>query len=136
MFVRQALHGGISICALQLWFPQLNGALAMRYLVWVVRLIIFVVVLLFALKNTGPVDVRFFADYTATNVPLIVVMLIMLVLGSVLGWFIALPSILKYRREVVRIKREKSQLQERLDRAAAPLTEASVSAASAPIAPL
>ncbi len=29
----------------------------MRYLVWILRLVIFVIVLLFALKNTAPVDV-------------------------------------------------------------------------------
>jgi len=32
----------------------------MRYLVWVLRLLVFVIVLLFALKNTEPVQVSFF----------------------------------------------------------------------------
>ena len=54
----------------------------MRYLLWILRLIIFVVVLMFALKNTAPVDVKFFADQVITGVPLIVVMLAVFVLGA------------------------------------------------------
>jgi uncharacterized integral membrane protein len=37
--------------------------LDMRYLVWLLRLAVFIVVLVFALKNTGPVNVNFFADH-------------------------------------------------------------------------
>ena len=47
----------------------------MRYLVWVLRLLVFVIVLLFALKNTEPVQVNFFAEHIIQDVPLIVVML-------------------------------------------------------------
>lgn len=87
----------------------------MRYLVWILRLFVFVIVLLFALKNTEPVAVQFFADYAITGVPLIVVMLVMVVLGSVLGWLITLPSLLRHRREIARLKRDKGSLQQRLD---------------------
>ena len=108
----------------------------MRYLVWILRLIVFVVILMFALKNTGPVDVGFFGDYVITGVPLIVVMLIMLVLGTVLGWFIALPSLLKQRRDIARLKREKVQLEEKLERASAAPVEPAAPATVAPLAPL
>ena len=61
----------------------------MRYIVWAVRLVVFVVVLLFALKNTGPVDVNFYADHTVSGVPLIVVMLAFLVpLAVAFGGFL------------------------------------------------
>ena len=50
----------------------------MRYLIWILRLAVFIVILLFALKNTDPVNVRFFADNVITGVPLIVVMLTVL----------------------------------------------------------
>ena len=46
----------------------------MRYLVWVLRFVVFLVVLLFALKNTDPVQVNFFADYSLGHVPVIIVM--------------------------------------------------------------
>ena len=55
----------------------------MRYLVWALRLIVFVVVLMFALKNTAPVAVAFFGVYEIASVPLIVVMLTTFVLGAV-----------------------------------------------------
>lgn len=108
----------------------------MRYLVWILRLAVFVVILMFALKNTGPVDVSFYGDHVVSGVPLIVVMLIMLVLGAVLGWFITLPSLFRYRRDIARLKREKSQLQEKLERAAAPDAEPAAPATVAPVAPL
>lgn len=108
----------------------------MRYLVWILRLIVFVVILMFALKNTGPVDVRFFGDFVVTGIPLIVVMLIMLVLGAVLGWFITLPSLLRHRRDIARLKRDKVQLEEKLDRIAAPPVEPAAPATVAPLAPL
>lgn len=108
----------------------------MRYLVWILRLVIFVVVLMFALKNTRPVDVSFFAHHTLSGVPLIVVMLVMLVIGAVLGWLITLPSLLKYRREMARLRRDKAELRERLERASTPPAEAAVPATVAPLAPL
>lgn len=108
----------------------------MRYLVWILRLVVFVVILMFALKNTGPVNVSFFGDYVVTGVPLIVVMLIMLVLGAVLGWFITLPSLLRHRRDIARLKRDKVQLQEKLDRVAATDARAAAPAPADPAAPL
>jgi uncharacterized integral membrane protein len=47
----------------------------MRYLVWALRLIVFVAVLMFALKNTDPVGVTFYGTWAVQSVPLIVVML-------------------------------------------------------------
>ena len=108
----------------------------MRYLVWILRLIVFVVILMFALKNTGPVDVRFFGDYVVSGVPLIVVMLIMLVLGAVLGWLITLPSLLKHRRDIARLKRDKTQLEDKLERAVTPVAKPAAPATVAPLAPL
>lgn len=86
----------------------------MRYLVWILRLTAFVIILLFALNNTTPVDVKLFEDHTINSVPLIVVMLVMVVIGSVLGWFIALPSMLRYRRHISKLKRENNDLEQRL----------------------
>jgi len=87
----------------------------MRYVHWVIRLAVFVVILMFALKNTGLVDVRFFADHVVTNVPLIVVMLVMFILGALLGWLITLPSVMKYRRDANRLRRDKTELQAKVD---------------------
>lgn len=107
----------------------------MRYLVWILRLAIFVIVLLFALKNTAPVDVGFFADQVFRQVPLIVVMLVAFVLGAAFGLLIAATAILRKRREAARLRRELARAQEALDRpqgADAPTIPETV----APLAPL
>jgi putative membrane protein len=83
----------------------------MRYLVWALRLIVFIVVLLFALKNTGPVDVNFYADYIVHGIPLIVVMLVVFVLGTLFGLLLSIPSIIRRRREIVRLRRELDRVQ-------------------------
>lgn len=91
----------------------------MRYVVWALRLLVFVVVLLFALKNTGPVTVNFFGDYQA-EVGLIVVMLATFVIGAFLGLLMTLPAGVRRRRESARQRREL----ERLRAEAAQLREA------------
>ena len=78
----------------------------MRYLVWVLRLLVFVVVLLFALKNTEPVDVHFFANYMITGVPLVVVMLTALIGGLFIGVLLMVLAMLRKRREVTKLKQE------------------------------
>lgn len=85
----------------------------MRYIVWVLRLLVFVVVLLFALKNTEPVQVNLFADYVLQDIPLIVVMLTTFILGLLLGLLIMVLNVMKRRREVGRLRREIDRLQEK-----------------------
>ncbi|MBV6272229.1 LapA family protein [Alcaligenaceae bacterium CGII-47] len=92
----------------------------MRYLVWILRLAIFIVVLLFALKNTALVDVGFFAGHVFKDVPLIVVMLIAFVLGVVFGLLVAATAILRKRREAARLRRELAHAQEELRRPSTP----------------
>lgn len=93
----------------------------MRYLVWAVRLVVFLVVLLFALKNTGPVDVNFYADQTVTAVPLIVVMLAAFVAGIVFALLAIVPAAVRRRREIRRLEREMARLKSDLaSRAGAP----------------
>ncbi|MFA5521662.1 MAG: LapA family protein [Castellaniella sp.] len=108
----------------------------MRFLVWILRLAVFIVILLFALNNTSPVDVKLFSDHIIPNVPLIVVMLVSLVAGTVLGWFIAMPTMLKSRREVSRLRREQSRLEEKIDRISRQAPQPAAAATVAPVAPL
>lgn len=107
----------------------------MRYLVWILRLAVFVVVLMFALKNTGPVDVNFFADHVVHAVPLIVVMLSVFVLGVIFGLLIAAPSIMRRRREAAKLRRELARLEETSRHPVGP-TAAVAPETVAPLAPL
>lgn len=78
----------------------------MRYLVWALRLLVFVVVLLFALKNTDRVTVYLFADRLISEVPLIVVMLGCFVAGTVFGLLLTVPAVFRRRREMAALRRE------------------------------
>ena len=83
----------------------------MRYLVWALRLVVFVAVLLFAIKNTDPVGVTFYGAWVIERVPLIVVMLSTFVLGTVFGLLLTVPGSLRRRREVIRLKKELERIQ-------------------------
>ncbi len=108
----------------------------MRYLVWILRLVVFVVVLLFALKNTGPVDVSFFADHVISDVPLIVVMLATFVLGAIFGLLITAPAIVRRRREAARLRRDLARLEEKHRQPVTPQEAAVAPETVAPLAPL
>ena len=87
----------------------------MRYFVWALRLIVFIAVLLFALKNTEVVKVVFYADQSIDNVPLIVVMLSTFVLGTLFGLLLTVPGSLRRRREVSRMRKELDRIQEAIN---------------------
>lgn len=82
----------------------------MRYVVWGLRLLVFVAVLMFALKNTDPVTVRFYADHLVAEVPLIVVMLATFVIGAIFGLLLTVPANLRKRRELAKVRRENERL--------------------------
>ncbi|HLR82968.1 MAG TPA: LapA family protein [Paenalcaligenes sp.] len=107
----------------------------MRIIVWILRIIVFLVVLAFALKNTEKVPVYFFGEYAIDNVPLIIVMLVTFVLGLLLGLLIMLMGNMRKQRELNRLKREVAHLEERLEQ---PDTKRPTVApeAAAPMAPL
>ncbi|MEI2417363.1 lipopolysaccharide assembly protein LapA domain-containing protein [Orrella sp. JC864] len=83
----------------------------MRYFIWALRLLVFIAVLLFALKNTHVVAVNFYGDYALQDVPLIVVMLGVFVLGALFGLLLTVPAALRRRREAARLRREVERLQ-------------------------
>lgn len=118
---------------LQSSYRLICGSEFMRYLVWVLRLLVFLVVLLFALKNTDPVQVSFFADYTLNNVPLIIVMLVAFLLGLLLGLLMMLLVLMRKKRELAKTKRDVARLEQRIDKKNPdPMTTEAI----APLAPL
>lgn len=83
----------------------------MRYLIWALRLIIFVLVLLFAVKNTAPIAVNLYGDVTLPAVPLVVVLLVTFVAGALYMYLLSLPTRYRQNREVSRLKGEVKHLQ-------------------------
>lgn len=77
----------------------------MRILLWLLRILLFVVLLGFAVKNSSIVQLRFFFDAN-WQLPLVVVMLSFFAVGAAVGLVAALSTILRQRREILRLKRE------------------------------
>ncbi|NOL49548.1 LapA family protein [Pelistega europaea] len=83
----------------------------MRYIVWALRLIIFILVVLFAIKNMEAVTVRFYGDTSLADIPLIVVILVSFALGAVYMYLLSLPTRFAKGRQISRLKGEVRHLQ-------------------------
>jgi len=76
----------------------------MRFLTWAIRLVLFVLLLAFAARNTEPVTLRFYFDL-AWQAPLVALLLAFFAAGALLGLVAALGTFLAQRREIARLKR-------------------------------
>jgi uncharacterized integral membrane protein len=66
---------------------------------------VFVVVLLFAIKNTEPVTVRFYFD-AAWQTPLVLLVAASFAAGAVFGVIACLPALARQRREATGLRKE------------------------------
>lgn len=87
----------------------------MRYIVWLLRVALFVALLGFALKNDQAVTLRYFFGYE-WDTSLVVVLLCFFAIGAAVGILAMLGSVLMQRRELTSTKRE-LQLKQKLDQA-------------------
>jgi uncharacterized integral membrane protein len=78
----------------------------MNAIAWLIRLVFFLLVLWFALKNTTPVAVRLTEKVVWTDVPLIVVMLACVVIGALAMAAALAPRLLRGPRRPSRHERE------------------------------
>ncbi|MBM3408050.1 MAG: LapA family protein [Betaproteobacteria bacterium] len=78
----------------------------MRILSWLFYIALFVLALAFALSNTDPVDVRFFAGQATWRAPVVVVLLSFLAAGVVLGLIACIPTFFRQRREIAGLRKE------------------------------
>ena len=77
----------------------------MRVLAWTLRIILFLALFLFALKNTDTVSLRLYFDQM-WQAPLILVLLVFFVAGAVIGVLATLATVFRQRREIARLQRE------------------------------
>lgn len=77
----------------------------MRYLSWTLRLLLFVLLFGFALKNSDPVTVRFYlgAHWEAS---LALVVLVFFAIGAAAGVIACFAYIYRQRREILQLRRE------------------------------
>jgi len=83
----------------------------MTFLTWVLRFIIFFFLLVFALRNTQPVNLRFILDHV-WEAPLVIVLLVFFAGGAILGVLSVVGVIFRQRREISRLKREAAKSQQ------------------------
>ncbi|MDK2125560.1 LapA family protein [Parachitinimonas caeni] len=84
----------------------------MRYAAWILRIATFLLLFSFAMHNTEPVVLNFFAGYQ-WKTPLVVALLAFFVIGVVAGLISPLLALFKARREIARLKRELNALSDR-----------------------
>ena len=77
----------------------------MRLITWTVRLILFVALLAFAVKNVEPVTVRFYFD-ASVQVPLVVVVFACFAGGALAGLLAVLGTLLRQRRRIWRLRQD------------------------------
>lgn len=78
----------------------------MNAIAWLIRLVFFLLVLWFALKNTTPVAVRLTEQVVWNDVPLIVVMIGCMVIGALATAAALAPRLLRGARKPSRHERE------------------------------
>ena len=77
----------------------------MRYLLWTLKLALFLLVLSFAVKNTDIVAVHYYLGYQ-WQAPLVLVLLVFFCLGVLVGIIANLAHMVRRRREMVALRRE------------------------------
>lgn len=75
----------------------------MKVLVWLVRGIVFIAVFGLAVKNSGPVDLRFYLD-SAWQAPLSVVILVAFAAGVAVGLTAVVMMVVRQGRELRRLR--------------------------------
>ena len=77
----------------------------MRYLSWILRLLLFVLLLGFALKNSDPVSVHFYLG-SQWDASLALVALVFFGIGAAAGVIACFAYIYRQRREILQLRKE------------------------------
>lgn len=77
----------------------------MRYFAWIARIILFLLVLAFALENSQVVAVQYFGA-APWQAPLVAVILLCFALGAALGLLAVIPAFIRMRREISLLRRQ------------------------------
>jgi lipopolysaccharide assembly protein A len=78
----------------------------MTFLSWFFRIVLFLIVLGFALTNTSVVELHFLGVDQFWRAPLVIFLLLFFVAGVVVGLLSCVPSLFRQRREVGRLQKE------------------------------
>ena len=88
----------------------------MQVIAWLLKLIIFIALLGFALGNTETVRVGVFGNQDiGFDGPLVVFLLVFFLAGLLVGLLAMLPRVLRHKREASRLRRDLERLQQQTD---------------------
>ena len=76
----------------------------MTAITWAIRLLVFSVLVIFAVQNTNPVILKLLPGQ-AWEAPLVIVLLLFFVGGALLGVLSLLTVVFRQRREIARLQR-------------------------------
>jgi uncharacterized integral membrane protein len=76
-----------------------------RILTWVVRVVVFVLLVAFAAKNADNVTLRFYFDLTL-QAPLVLVLFGFFAAGALFGMLALIGTLLRQRREIANLKKQ------------------------------
>jgi len=77
----------------------------MKYLIWLLRAFLFLILLGFAVKNDEPVVLRYYFGYE-WHASLVLVLLVFFTLGAALGMLAVLGNLLRQRKELAVLQNE------------------------------
>lgn len=77
----------------------------MKYLIWLFRAFLFLILLGFAVKNDQPVVLSYFFGYE-WHASLVLVLLLFFVAGTVVGMLAVLGNMLNQRKEIAALRNE------------------------------
>ena len=78
----------------------------MRLIAWIIRVMLFLAALGFALSNTGLTELRFFGVDVVWRAPLVIFLLAFFAAGTAMGLLGVVPMLFRQRREITRLRRE------------------------------
>lgn len=77
----------------------------MKYLIWILRAFLFLILLSFAVKNDQPVVLSYFFGYE-WHASLVLVLLMFFAAGTAVGMLALLGNLLRQRKEIAALKSE------------------------------
>lgn len=80
----------------------------MQPVIWIVRFLVVVILVWFAVKNAHEIELYGFLDQT-WHAPLVFVLLVVFVTGVIIGLLAWIPTVVRQRREIARLRRSAQQ---------------------------
>ena len=80
----------------------------MQPIIWIVRFLVVVILVWFAVKNAHEIELNGFLDQK-WKAPLVFVLLVVFVTGVIIGLLAWIPTVVRQRREIARLRRAAQQ---------------------------